>query len=77
MHYQSSGSNHATTDDCEKMDRMLIIVVELNLCRNPLFTHEYAHANREGAPLCSIGKNLFYLKRHIFRIIKSVKDGKL
>ena len=68
MHDQSRGSNHATPDRCEKMDRMLIILVELNLCRNALFTHEYAHANCERAPLCLLGENLFYLKRHIFAL---------
>src|ERR1043165_7096171 len=75
MHHQSRRSYRAPAARCHKMDRMLIIVVELNLGRDPLLTHEYADANRESAPLCLVGKHLFYLKRHLSALSETQRIG--
>lgn len=56
------------------MNRMLIIVIELDVSRDPLLTHEHAHADPKSARLCFVRGNLFYLERHIFGIIRNVKD---
>jgi hypothetical protein len=50
------------------MNCVLIIVIELDVSRHPLLTHEHAHANRKSVRLCFVKGNLFYLERHILAL---------
>ena len=50
------------------MNRVLIVVIELDVSRHPLLTHEHTHANRKSVRFCFVRGNLFYLERHIFEL---------
>ena len=61
MRHDSRGPNGFSLGSCQKMNRAVIVAIELDCSGHTLFAHKYSYADREGSCLCFVRRNLFYL----------------